>query len=635
MFSSRRSRKEELGSVRTKLLQTCYPRLTTPAQPGSILGAMKTRFARTFALGLLAAPTLFIPQLRAATATPPGTFARMPIKEITVFKDGHAFVAQEGALPTDTAGNVVMGSLPAPVIGTFWPYAADQTARLTAVVAGQQRVAVERTALSLRELLEANVGAEAVITERGTNRYEATIVGVPTRSSEELAATSPPNTAERLPEKGSLILLKTAAGVKAVSIDRIEEVTFKSPPKPTGANEEFRNLLTLKLDWGKAKPAKSANVGMFYLQKGVRWIPSYKVSLDGHGNAVVKLQATLLNELADLDDVAVNLVIGVPTFSFKDTLDPMALQQTLAQLSQYFQNDTSLRNSAVALNFSNAIMSQSARMSDVRSADQAGGTGGALGPELGDSTKSEDLFVFSVQHVTLKKGERMVVPVAEFTLPYQDVFTLELPFAPPPEVRGNLNNLNTDQQRELAKLFNAPKVMHKVRLTNTSKYPLTTAPALLLREGRVLAQGMMTYTAIGASTDLAITTAVDIQVKKSDLETKRTPNAVSENGNAYSRVDLAGKISITSHRAQPTELEVTRFVLGVADTADHNGVVEKINTFENGDSLGSGDQPYWWGWYGWPHWWNYFNGIGRVTWKLNLDPKQSVELDYTWHYFWR
>ena len=50
--------------------------------------------------------------------------------------------------------------------------------------------------------------------------------------------------------------------------------------------------------------------------------------------------------------------------------------------------------------------------------------------------------------------------------------------------------------------------MHKLRLTNNSKYPLTTAPALILRDGRVLAQGMMTYTATGADVDLAITTAV-------------------------------------------------------------------------------------------------------------------------------
>ena len=192
-----------------------------------------------------------------------------------------------------------------------------------------------------------------------------------------------------------------------------------------------------------------------------------------------------------------------------------------------------------------------------------------------------------------------------------------------------------EQQRELARLLNAPKVMHKIRLTNNSKYPLTTAPALILRDGRVLAQGMMTYTSTGADVDLSITTAVDFQVKKSDLETKRTPNAIEENGNRYSRVDLAGKITLTSHRAEPTEIEITRYVLGAADSADHDGKVDKLNVFENGDYLPSGDYPYWWNWYGWPSWWNYFNGVGRITWKLKLDPKKPADLEYTWHYFWR
>lgn len=567
----------------------------------------------------------------AEKAAPWRTLGKLPIKEITVFKDGHAFVAHEGVLPTDDNGNVVMDYLPTPVIGTFWPYATGKDARLTGVVAGQKRVRVERTALNLRELLEANLGADAIISEVGTNRYSATILGLPTRSAEELAATSPPNSPERLPEKGNLVLLKTAEGVKAITLDRIQEVTFKSAHKETVPTEEFRNLLTLKLDWGRARPAKSTRVGLFYLQKGLRWIPSYKVDIDGDGHATVKLQATLLNELADLEDASVNLVIGVPTFAFKDTIDPIALQQGLAQLSQYFQTDAGGRNSLLAQNFSNAIMTQQARVSEYQPSVFAGLTG-SLGPEIGEPERNEDLFVFNVQHVTLRKGERLVLPIAEFTLPYTDVFTLELPFAPPPEVRGNLN---TEQQRELARLFNAPKVMHKIRLTNNSKYPLTTAPALIIRQGRVLAQGLMTYTSTGANVDLPITTAVEFQVKKTDLESKRTPNAVEENGNRYSRIELAGKITLTSHRPHPTELEVTRYVLGAVDSADHDGKVEKINVFENGAYLAAGDYPYWWGWYGWPYWWSYFNGIGRVTWKLTLDPKQPVELGYEWHYFWR
>ena len=46
----------------------------------------------------------------------------------------------------------------------------------------------------------------------------------------------------------------TAEGVKALAVDRIQEVTFKHPHKPTAASEEVRNLLTLKLDWGRTTP---------------------------------------------------------------------------------------------------------------------------------------------------------------------------------------------------------------------------------------------------------------------------------------------------------------------------------------------------------------------------------------------
>ena len=310
----------------------------------------------------------------------------------------------------------------------------------------------------------------------------------------------------------------------------------------------------------------------------------------------------------------------------------MALQQNLAQLSQYFQPNAAGGYSPLSSQFSNAIMTQQMARAPNYYALSEPGAGGALGPEIGDAGKNEDLFVFTMPHVSLKRGERMVLPVAEFTLPYKDIFTLELPFGPPPEVRANLNN---EQQRELARLFSSPKVMHKVRLTNHSKYPLTTAPALIVRAGRVLAQGLMTYTATGASVDLAITTAVDFQVRKSDVEAKRTPNAVEENGNRYTRIDMSSQITVTSHRAQPAELEITRYVLGAADSAGADGKVEQINAFENGDYLTGADYPNWWSWYGWPYWWNYFNGIGRISWKLTFDPNQSKDLGYQWHYFWR
>lgn len=573
--------------------------------------------------------SLICPSLWADEAAPLPALAKMPVKEVTVFKDGHALLLHQGRMPTDAAGNVLMDYLPSPIFGTFWPYSADKAAKLSCVVAGQRRVAVERTALDLRNLIEANIGAQVMVTESG-KIYPATILAVPEQSSEELEATSPPNTGEKLPVKGNIVLFKTEMGIKPVRFEVIQEIAFRGDYKAKNTQEELRNMLTLKLDWTDKKAGQTAEVGLMYVQKGIRWIPEYKVILDGKGGAIIQLQATLINEMLDLQDVTTNLVVGVPTFAFKDTPDPIGLGQTVARLSQHFQADARSRYA-----LSNAMMTQ--MMADreekrLASAESGGSAPPDLGPEVASSGKNEDLFVFTVKHLTLKKGQRMVLPVAEFKLEYKDVYVLDIPFAPPPEMRGNLNN---QQQAEIAKLMNAPKAMHKIRMVNKSAYPLTTAPALIFLNDKILAQGMMTYTAIGSTADLDVTTAVDIRVKKSDKETRRTPNAVAWNGEQYGKVELSGKINLTNFKKETVELEVTRHVLGTADEADHDGKAEMINVFENEIAYCDNLYPYWWGWYSWPHWWSHFNGIGKFTWKCRLEPDQSVDLGYSWHYFWR
>lgn len=581
-------------------------------------------------------------------AVPATAIARMPVKEVTVFKDGHAFVLHSGKMTTDASGNVVMDYLPQSVLGTFWPYSADGRAKLISVTAGQRKLAVERTALSLRDLIEANIGAEVLVTESsgqeqggsGAARragldvsapYSATIVSIPEQSGEELEATQPPNGGERLAQKGNVVLLKTDVGLKVVSLDRVHDITFKSGHKKSLSREEFRNFLTLKLDWGKDKPAQEADVGMVYLQKGLRWIPNYKVDIDGDGNAVVSLQATLINELADLADATVNLVVGVPSFAFKTTMDPMALQKVMAQLSPYFQENADSQYA-----FSNAIMSQSARMTEYRQPPSAAAApaGMDLGPEVAGSEKNEDLFIYTVRRVTMKKGERMVLPVTQFKLKYRDVYTLDIPFVPPVEV---WRKFGSSQQAELARLFHSPKVMHKIRLSNTGEAPLTTAPALILRGNKVLAQGMMTYTSVGGESDLDVTTAVDVSVKKSDEELKRTPNAAVWQGDAYGRIDLAGKITLTSYGRKPVEVEVIRNALGNVESADHDGKTEMVNIREDYTYAPAGlsSYPYWWTWYSWPYWWHHFNGVGRIKWTVKLEPGKPLDLNYKWNYYWR
>lgn len=558
--------------------------------------------------------------------------ARLPVKEVTVFKDGHAFVLHEGRLPASAGGSVVLENLPNPVIGTFWPYSADAKKPLLSVVSSRRKVRVERTPLTLRELLEANVGAEVTIMV-GTNPMTGRIVNIPKRSSEELARTSPPDTEEVVTQPGNLFFFQTFDSLKIVDFNRVTDVTFKEVPKGLIGGEEFRNLLTLKLDGAGA--AAEANVGMVYLQKGIRWIPNYKVTIDGQGNAVIKLQGTLINELTDLEDVTANLVIGVPTFAFKETPDPIALSQVAAQLSRYFKEDA-----ATAYAFQNAIMSQNTRMGEYTRPTRVdtAPTAKDLGPDVGGSGAAEDLFVFTVKHISLKKGERMVVAVAEHKVKYKDVYTLELPFAPPQEVR---RQFNAAQQQELAKLLGQPKVLHKIRLQNSSPFPLTTAPALVMLENRLLAQSLMTYTAPGSSSDLGIATAVEVEARRTEKEAQRHTNTVqwatpSSNNRAiwYDRVALTGSVCVINFKKEAVDVEITRHVVGNLEKADHDGVTSQANLADEATLLSAGNYPAWWAWYGWQDWWYHFNGMGRVDWKLTLKPGEKVELGYHWNYFW-
>jgi len=106
---------------------------------------------RTAALAFALAGAVAV-QANDASAPPP----HLPIREITVFKDGHALILHEGELPVNDAGHVVVDGLPVPLMGSFWPYSADPAATLVGVVAGHENVRVERDAASIPDLLTAN-----------------------------------------------------------------------------------------------------------------------------------------------------------------------------------------------------------------------------------------------------------------------------------------------------------------------------------------------------------------------------------------------------------------------------------------------------------------------------------------------
>lgn len=585
---------------------------------------MKTVRHRLYTIVLVGA--LSLPNARSFGEPDRRVYSKLPIQEVTVFKDGHAFLLHEGTVSTDPKGCVRLDSLPNPVLGTFWAHSAESAARLSSVLSSRDSVDANVPAEGLLDLVQANGGMRVIVQERDqTDPYEATVVQVlardPTSPEAGARAAHPSNT-------DPTVLLRLASGTKALPFSQIRTVTFVDGPRRQVSRSQQKDTLELRLDWGGDKPGDSARVGLTYIQRGIRWIPGYRLDIDGEGLARVQLQATLINELADLNDVTAHLVIGVPRFVFQDTPDPISFQQAVAQLSSAMRPD-----SRTAYSLSNAIMSQRAYPSpgyDAGGNRQDPALSMDLGPELKGSDAHEDLFVFDLEHVTLRKGQRVVVPLGQFDLPYTDAYTLSLPVAPPLEMRGQFD---TNQQVELARLFHRPKVMHKLRLKNTASCPLTTAPVLILKKGRVLAQAMTTYTPMGGTCDVEVTAAVNITVHVSDQQTEVTPDAVNWNGRRYTKVQMAGSVTLASYSAKPVHVEVTRSVLGVVDQAGQDGRIAQSQTGDS-DWLVEEGLPVWWTWRSWPSWWYHFNSLGRIQWEFELKPSETASLDYTWHYFW-
>jgi hypothetical protein len=405
-----------------------------------------------------------------------------------------------------------------------------------------------------------------------------------------------------------IALLGTNNGTKAISLGRIQDILLPENGATKLSQSTRKPRLTLHV---KGAQNGQAEVGYLSVQKGFRWIPNYKVTLDSNNNAHVELQATLVNDLADLSDATVHLIVGVPSFVMKDQLDPIALQETVAQVVA--QENFALSNGISNRNMMNAQISAGsyARLPQTQPSDNAGTIEGE---------KNEDLFLFSVKNITLKKGERMTIPVSKTTIPYKNLYTLDLY---PTLANEVYRNFGGSPPSELERLRQAPQVMHKIRLLNQSQLPLTTAPALIFKNNQVIAQGMMTYTPAGGKSDISLTNAIDIGIRRSDTESKRSEFVWQ--GTTMIRVDMKGLIDVTNYRNEPVNIEVNRYVNGLFDTANTGGVISALDTL-SGDSL-----PLWWtmgSFYGF----NQRDGLGKATWTLTIKPSECIKLGYMWHY---
>lgn len=369
---------------------------------------------------------------------------------------------------------------------------------------------------------------------------------------------------------------------------------------------------SLLLEFGPEAAGRKVELTLLYFTPGIRWIPTYRIVLRDDGTADMAMQAELLNEAEDLAGVDADLVVGVPNFRFKDIVSPMSLEARLRNALQ--QAAPQLMNQTM----SNVLMSQ--RVADVRAPmERASAPSGAavpaMPPELAGG-ESQDLFVYKIPQLTLRRGERAAIPLMSFRVPFRHVYTWDVRLTRSGSEAVPGRGKHASPVRLLKN-----EVWHQIESTNESDVPWTTGAALIMDGYLPVAQELLTYTSIGAKNRLPLTVAVDIRGTYEEEELGRELRAIRFDGHDYVRISKRGTLRLTNHKKETAAVIVTSGFGGNATKASDKGKIA-VGDFASED------------------WQNFrgnraLTGHSTIKWELELKPGQTKELTCEYFYYTR
>lgn len=528
------------------------------------------------------------------------------VTDVAVFKHGYGFVLAEGQAKTSD-GWTVLSEVPQASLGTLWFYSPQEGVTVDRAVAEVREVKQVRQVDDLDALIAANVGAPVTLalmdgsssrTLQGTllepmlsdrpspaiGYYDASRRAQPDDAAEAAiwAAVPPrPRAGEKLL---TYVMLRTDAGDVAVPRNRVTDVSFGGAAKRETTVVRPEQRLAARLVRGGKTLVGEAPLGLGYLAKGLRWIPSYRLQLLKEGQARLQLQGSIINDVTDLKDSRLHLVVGVPHFVQQDALSPLSLQTAWTRLSSYFAAAQGRQQDL----YSNALMSQAVVTGPAGPAGPRGDEGGTEAlPVTGEAV--EELFFYQVPDLTLKRGSRAAVTIFDAPVAYEDVYLLNIVDDANyayrlwwPHYDRSQEQHRTPEQEALFRESLSPKVWHALRLKNATSNPWTTAPALLVRDWQPIAQSMMLYTPIGGSMDLTTTVAPDISSGRSDQEVGRKQRALSVSGTNYDQLTIRGELKLSNHKSKAVHLVVTRQFEGAVTESSDAGKAGRLAEYARG-----------------------------------------------------
>ena len=480
---------------------------------------------------------------------------RVKIDRIALFKNGLGYFTSGATLPKG-ASTIKLGQLPVPSHGTFWVgYPKDLKVR--GLFTRMEDIEESMPARSVAELLQVNVGRRVTVTIGSGDApvIRGTIVSVmpddtaPEPPSPYIMDTRRPQSGRWQPpyRSPSLVVIKTEDGGNvALNAGSITRADFEGEDVKTTVNvKSKRPSMRMALD----ESAKDQRIGLSYLARGITWSPSYLIDISDAKTAKLSAKAVVINEVADLKDVQLELVTGFPNIRFGEVNSPMAMSQSLKDFLNALSSGRSESRGRGQF-----MMQQQVMMNDPNYGNPIGA------PMPGYSTAragtvSEDLFLYPVDHFSLRRGETAYLGLFTAEVPCRHIYIWKIP-----DMLDSNERYRRERESDDERL--AEKVWHACRLTNNMKMPWTTATAEFVKDGQITGQDICYYTAAGTETTIRINRAMNVLAEEAELEQNRERNAATFHGSRYDLVKVRGELKLENRLDKTANVEITKQLSG-------------------------------------------------------------------------
>ena len=296
---------------------------------------------------------------------------------------------------------------------------------------------------------------------------------------------------------------------------------------------------------------KAATIYVSYLTRGIAWAPSYRVDISDPKSLKIEQSAVIKNELADFENAEVHLISGYPSIQFSHLVSPLSPQTTwsefFTQVNQRFSSQD---------RFGNGMAQQQMVMNNAAA---------PTGLDLAAIPTGEgvDLHYLPIGTRTMNEGDSLSLSIASEKSEYERIVEWKIP-----DTRNEYGQYIQEYQRNQEPEKYQDDCWDALRFRNPFKFPMTTAPAMIVADGRFNGQQMSYWVNSGEETLLKVSKALSVRTRHVENEEPGQRDEVWVGGVRYRKTTVSGEVSVGNHRKEDVKMFIVRNFSGELFSAE-------------------------------------------------------------------